>query len=444
MKNCNFRFYFFIIVSTFFVSCASNNFDFTPIYNDVNDGNYESAIHTLNSKKDSIYGSHDEIISYLDNGVIQHYAKNYKESNEQFSKAELLIDKYKARSISQTVSSFMTNDLAMDYAGEDYEDIYTNIFMSLNYLADSNLEDAMVEVRRFDNKLKVLKINYEREVQIQNDSSSEEGAKIEPISIKFSDSALARYLSMIMYRTDKDLSNAEVDLKYLKRAFKTQNELFDFSIPSTIEEEINIPKNMARLNILGFYGKAPIKTEEVTKVYYPYAGIWYKLSLPVMKKQTSQINKIIVEVQSKKTGEKIYKQLEKIESIENIALDTFQQKYSVIKAKSLARAITRATTNFALDATADKLADDGNMGAALLFSLAGLAVKAHTEVNEIADTRTSRFFPANASVTGITLEPGLYDVSVFFMNNNQLIKNMVETIDVKTNKLNILEVECLK
>ena len=67
-------------------------------------------------------------------------------------------------------------------------------------------------------------------------SNKKNEQKVKHVSIKFSNSALARYLSMLMYRSLNDSGNAGVDLKLLKAAFTTQPSLFDFSIPSTIDE----------------------------------------------------------------------------------------------------------------------------------------------------------------------------------------------------------------
>ena len=78
-------------------------------------------------------------------------------------------------------------------------------------------EDAMVEVRRFDNKMKLLKQHYEQEIEKTNQNS--QGVSVDKVSIAFSDSALARWLSMIMYRSDGDEGNAEVDQRFIGEAF---------------------------------------------------------------------------------------------------------------------------------------------------------------------------------------------------------------------------------
>ena len=36
----------------------------------------------------------------------------------------------------------MVNDKVTDYAGEDFEDIYINIFNALNYINNDNIESA--------------------------------------------------------------------------------------------------------------------------------------------------------------------------------------------------------------------------------------------------------------------------------------------------------------
>ena len=424
-------------------SCATMaDYDFSSVDGNLGNGNYEAVQKELEKNGGKIYSSHDSLLRLLDGGILNHYAGDFSESNRKLSESEALFEKFSARSVSQTVASFMTNDLAMDYSGEDFENIYANIFMALNYIQQGNEEDAMVEVRRFDNKLKVLKSKYEKEVQSANSKQKADGVKIEKVSIKFSDSALARYLSMLLYRSGGDISNAQVDLKYLKSAFGSQKTLYDFPVPSTVDGEVGVPKNQARINLIALYGKSPVKVESVTRVYYPYAGIWYKLALPQIKKRGSEITKIDFTVSG--SGGNFTGNLEKIESIENIAQDTFSQRLSVITAKSLARSIARAATSGTMDALSDKAAADENYGASLLFALAGLASKIHTEAAERADTRSSRYFPASAAVSGITVPPGEYSVQVRFWSGNRLVRSEIRQIDARAGKINLVESECLK
>ena len=125
---------------------------------------YEAALNSLELEKEELYSETDTVLYNLDSGILAHYSKNWTVSNANFSEAEKLIEYYYSKSITQNVASFFSNDTVIDYSGEEYEDIYTNIFMALNYIQLGKTEDAFVEIRRFDNKLKALSVKYADEL----------------------------------------------------------------------------------------------------------------------------------------------------------------------------------------------------------------------------------------------------------------------------------------
>lgn len=198
-----------------------NNYGFENVDLKLSEGNFNSALEIIEKDEDSIYSSYDEVLKFLDYGVLSHYDGKFDSSNDYFTKAENLIDKYMAVSVSQIFTGFAFNDTFKDYAGDDYENIYTNIFMALNYVQLHKYDEAMVEVRRFDNKIKELKRLYEKEVEAYDRDEGNKGVQVPKISVKFSDSALARYLSMLLYRNDGDWDNAGLDLKFALEDFKT-------------------------------------------------------------------------------------------------------------------------------------------------------------------------------------------------------------------------------
>lgn len=422
-------------------SCATMaDYDFSSINSSVARNDFE-AVHAELEKNDSgLYTKHDIVLQSIDAGLVSHYAGTFEQSNKELTLAEQKIDEYYATSISQSISSFLINDTLKDYSGETYENIYTNIFMALNYLQMNKFDDAFVEIRRFDNKLK--EITSQSQLLIENTKREmEEGSdQVPAVNLKFHNSAFARYLSMLMYRSDGDSDNAAVDYKMIKDAFALQPEIYPFAIPQTVSDDVNIPSGMARLNIVSFEGRSPVKVEDVLRV--PIANTYYKLALPEMKKTPSKIAGAKVLITSKADGSEQTISLEKIESIENIALDTYQQQYAMIFAKSLARSVAKAATTSVLDNQSQK--QDGYAGLAL--SLLSLASAVTTEATERADVRTSRFFPATVSVTGVTLSPGLYDIRIVYYNahGTPVAERLFTDFRIDSGKLNLAESVCLQ
>ena len=374
----------------------------------------------------------------LDLGVLAHYSGDVEKSIEYLNQAENLIYENYTKSISQNINSYILNDNFIDYAGEEYEDIYVNLFKCLSFISQENYEGAFVEIRRFDNKLKTLSVKYqdkieEMKINADIDSNAYNG---NDTKINFYDSAFARYLSMLLYIYEKDFSSANIDYKYLVSAFENQPELYNFSFPKQISENFNTPKDKIRLNVVAMSGLAPKKIEDtVSNVRY---GL--KIALPVMIKNSSEIKSIKLIAQEKSSNEIFTKEFEKIESVSNIAMDTFKQRQNLIYTKSIARSLLKAGTSNILDNLSEEYSESG------IFDLLHIVSLIANQVTEIADTRTSRYFPSDIYVSGLDLSPGVYDVCVCFLSSQgkEIYTEYFYDYSVSENKLNILEAVCLK
>lgn len=436
---------FIVLVSLSLTSCMTlADYDFSAINYSLYEQNYEDAYNLVEADKKVLYGDKGQVLYDLDRGILSHYGKEYLRSNEELSGAEQGIYDLYATSVTQTINSFLMNDTVVDYSGEVYEDIYTNLFMALNYIHLDDMEDAFVEIRRFDNKLKFASEKYVDLIAAANEENmANGGSPVEIPSIEFHNSALARYISMILYRSTGKLDSALVDKKYIDSAFLTQKKLYDFPKPKTIEEELQLPASKARLNVIAFSGRSPIKREEIIRLIFS-EDLYYKVAFPVMEKQYSGITSIDVTVTPLDSNnvpiesdlQKI--SMEKIESIENIAIDTFAQKQTLLYTKAIARSLSKTVGSSLLGYAASETGND-------IFSVLQLVSLFAIEATERADVRTSRFFPGAAWVTGITLDPGEYRVTVQYKNQSgKIVSSETEDLIVEKNSLNVVESVCLK
>lgn len=425
----------------FFISCMSAG-RFEHLDKSVAAGQYAQARCSLEIDKNRLYAGTDKVLYYLDAGMLSRFAGDYETSNTELSEAEKLIEYYYAKSVSQAVGSFMLNDTVIDYAGEDYEDIYTNIFMALNYVRLNKTEDAFVEIRRFDNKIKLLSSKYEQAIYEAKRQTEDSQAAYTRPDLHFHNSALARYISLLLYRSRGEFDSAEIDKKYMESAFRTQLSLYPFAFPSAVEEEFYIPEGMARLNVLSFTGLAPGKEEEVIRIPEAIGGSWFKIAIPVMYKRPSKTAYVEIEAEAQ-DGTKSRKTLELIESIENIAEDTFRQKQALLYTKAFLRAVSKTASSSAVSAALEAQDDKGlnTLGGLLRF-----ASSLFIEVSERADTRTSRFFPAEVRAGGLNLKSGLYTlrVSCYDKKGKLLHRDIKEDIPVQSGKLNIVESICTR
>ena len=68
------------------------------------------------------------------------------------------------------------------------------------------------------------------------------------------------------------------------------------------------------------------------------------------------------------------------------------------------------------------------------------------QVTEVADTRTSRYFPSDIHISGLDLNPGVYDICVCFLSSQgkEIYTEYFYDYSVSENKINLLEAVCLK
>ena len=428
-----------------FFSCASSPDAYAQIDSGVQAGSYENALASLDDKKGparrAVYTPKNQILLYLDRGMIAHYAGLYTDSSQDLQTAEQMIEDAFTKSISQEIGSYLLNDNMKDYPGEDYEDMYINVFNSLNYYFENNLEGSLVEIRRLNEKLNFFADKYQRATKKVLDSNQQvDPGQLPMEASKFSNSALARYLGILFYRGTGRTDSARIDFEELGRAYSLAPEVYTNPIPSSVEGELSIPQGKARFNVIAFTGLSPVKEQFNIPIPlpFPFPNNMARLALPrmVSRVQTVQWAEAVLD-----TGEKI--RLELLEDMGAVARETFKSRHGLVVLKTTARAIAKAATSasLALAASSSSNRKQGNDG---LGSLVGLMGRVFTEVSEQADTRLSRYFPSYALVGGINLDPGVYNVTVNFYGNAGLVNSQREEIVIRENTLNLKEFVCLK
>jgi len=326
----------------FLVSCGSmktNKDHFEKIDKFVNKRSFDTAATFLVAAKDLSYGEKDRVLYWLDLGLLYHYQGDFNNSNLMFENAEFAIDDLYTKSISKGAGSLLLNDNALDYSGEDYEDIYLNVFKCLNYLGLKKIDEAFVEIRRINEKLTLLEDKYAKITEEYN-SNKDNKAEIKPGTSQFHNSALGRYLSYLLYRNENDIDGARIDKGKIDEAFSLQPELYNFSNPIT-DSIFLVPDTLVAINFISLFGKGPEKfaydlvvhtdkdiiiiyssdgqdKKQLDAINWPGVdkGLHFKLSLPRMEKKHSNVNRITIELDGKEVSE-----FKIIESIENVALD---------------------------------------------------------------------------------------------------------------------------
>ena len=463
MKLFSACFFFPSFLAFLFLSCASTGKVYKTIDNAVYQNDFERGIAEIiigQRKNKPIYPEKNAVSLFLDKGLLEHYAGNYSSSSRDLENAERLIREAFTKSITADIASYIANDNTKDYPGEDYEDIYLNVFNALNYYHNNNTEEAMVEIRKItmsSGKLDMLSRKYEEGNKFAAQHLLESLHSIgfmanlelprgEPVV--FSDSALARYLSALFYQGQRKEDDARIEFSKLYTAFNGNPKIYYHPIPNSVGEAQNVPQGKTRLNVIGFTGLSPVKEEKIYNQYFPFfknPSLRYaQFKLPVLVKRPNVIDRIQVKI----NGEQSF-DLELLEDMGAVSKETYNARFANIFFKTYIRTIIKyAAADAGSSARASRInKNNGNEKAAWwLASLArSIAGKATADASEAADIRMGRYFPDKAYIGGINLEPGIYSATITFYNQGKVIATDDFTeLNVRANALNLIEAASLK
>jgi hypothetical protein len=453
-----------------FASCGTTrNAAFIPYDKIVADHEYKTAADELEAAAEAdvseeLYrADKDEVLRYLDTGVLYHIAGEPQKSIERLSEAERLIEDNYTKSISDAVTSFLLNDYSLVYFGEAYEDLYLNVFKALDYLTLNEFDGAYVEIRRLEEKLNLLEDKYGRLADSMNESEEAAGGAIEKGEIEFHNSALARYISVLMRRADRNADGAAIDLGQLKKAFAEQPLVYDFSLPKNLDDILK-PTRQARLNVIAFAGLGPEKRastlrittradlilitqeeednagnmtlKDLTPIPFPVPGpgLNFKVQTPVMSARPSRVTQIRILVDGKPAGD-----LALLERLDKVAIETFKLNESLILARTVIRAVITTAATGAAKGLANDATKDSQLGSLLSF-VGGIALDVAADIKEEADLRLARYFPGNAYVGEVLVDPGEHDVAIEFCNaaGDPIYLQEIPRQEYRAEKLNLI------
>lgn len=437
-------------------SVATRKGFYEPITKNLRDNDFNAAAQKIEkAKQDNKYGKKDRLLYFLDVGLAYHYASLFDESNQRLTQAEDAADELFTKSVSRAAVSLLLNDNVLEYAGEDYEVLYANLFKALNYIAFDDFDGTFVEIRRANEKLELLEQKYREASDELGRGSPDDTARVDidykAEKVRFNNDAFARYLSMHVYAAEGKMDDARIDYDLLHRAFREQPHVYSFEPP-----EVNyFSEDKAILSIVGLAGLSPVKEAlnlrirtdkdlDLVQVLYtdPKSGeteyghlplpvsedYYFKLAIPQIVSRESQIRRVRVYADSQLVGD-----LQLLEDVGTVARETFQSKKSLIYLRTVARAVAKGLAAH----KAKQEADTGGLGGWLKKA----AVDVATDISENADLRCCRLLPGKIYVGDFEIEPGTYDLTIEFLDaeGNSVSATDISGYQVLKNGLNLIE-----
>lgn len=321
----------------------------------------------------------DQLVYVLDYAVALQQAGNYKESAKNLGKADKIADIQDYTSLSKEASSLILSAEMVQYKGDDFEKILINAVNSINYLMLGELDDALVEVRRVNQKLYRFKYEAKRD---------------------YEQSPYASYLSGIIWEADRKYDDSYIDYKKAYELAPNYSPLHADLIRAAIrarrEEDVEKWKKQFPEVQIGNEWNDPGSGELILV----YQQGWGPRKGP--RPGAPRFPKLFPVLTSTKRAELIVNgkdivRTTPIYSVQDVEIKTLENDYAGLVAKRLAGVATKAV-----------LADQIRQRNPLLGDLTFLALN----VTDRADVRQWSTLPETFQVARKFLKAGTYKVSI--------------------------------
>jgi uncharacterized protein len=392
------------------------------------------------------YGSKSLVLYGMDRGMTLQLAGDYQQSNAVLEQAEEELDRLYTRRIRTETFAFMTNDTALPYEGDPYEQVLINVLKALNYARLGQWQDALVEARRIDHRLNVL-----------SDRTKEKNA--------YRDDGFARYLSGILYESTGDMNNAFIAYRKAYETFDATRAWSHTAVPSQLREDLlrtaealhfsqelaeyrsvfpdtkwetnQALQQLAQVVVISYNGRAPRKEDQfldlpisldalqlvvlnrgfaqsnrysnrgVDAVLYGLNGRVVRVALPRLVPQKTQVTVDRVSL-IPDDGTQVTLNTELVHNVTALADKALSERMAEITVKALARTATK----FAMAEGATRGAQQaaGKDAAPWVGLLVGLLTKGLAVASEEADKRSWQTLPDEIHLARVWVPPGRYQL----------------------------------
>jgi len=365
------------------ISCATYQSKVAESRNYLQNGQYdlaEKSLEPLAKKQDG-----DQLVYLLDYSVALQMSGKIKESSEALIKADKLAESQDYTSVSRQAGSLLINQEMVQYQGDSFEKFYINAYAALNYLELGQLDEALVETRRMNEKY--VKINSEdRKTFEKNVFGKYLSAMIWESNQNWDDAYIAYEEA---YKLEPGIPFIAADLiRSSKRARRTDTyQKWKKSFPEVAEKKEWYDKNYGELVIIYEQGWGPRKAQVGGQGIYA-GGYNPPILQPVFN------NVVGMKASISGIGEF---ESNKVYDVERAAIETLQHDYAWLSAK-------RIGAFAAKEVVADQIRQQNEA----LGNVAWLAM----QLSERADLRQWSTLPQSVQLVRVPLKGGKYNINL--------------------------------
>lgn len=359
------------------MACATYQGKVTDARKLIEKGEFKKAadkLEPLAKKQDG-----DQLVYLLDYGVAQQLDGDIKGSNTSFLKADKLAEMQDYHSVSRVAGSMLLSEEMVQYKGDTFEKIFINAYLAMNYLNLGELDDALVESRRMNEKYLLYRQDEKKKFEL-NVFGKYLSALVWEAGHQYDDAYIAYSEA---YKIDPSIPALKGDLIRLAKLSRRMDDYKDWKkkFPDVKENPQWYDKSLGEVVVIFQEGWGPRKIPDPRSPRYPM--------LKPVHNQTQRAE-ITVEGVGHFEPKLVY-------DVESAAISTLKDDYALLVARRLAATATKAV-----------VADQVRQKDELLGALTWIALN----VSDRADLRQWSTLPQTIKIARIPLKPGKYKISI--------------------------------
>jgi hypothetical protein len=309
----------------------------------------------------------DELLNYLNKGMLLRMQGDYGQSNVFLEKSRQLIEQLQAIRDKEKTGSVEIKDISKAYELLPTEQLEVYALEALNFLASGKFEDEIVQPKKFDTRQILLAKKHNQAPYLSG--------------------AFVRYLNGLIFEKQGAKDDARIEFKravdgYLKQDMKVPQSLLD-----SIKRVESNPTNEIKITLILQNGLGSAFEEHITQVTNPYPGpnspAIFNLPLPSYVSRPAPVDHIELSVGT------ITAKSELVEDLTAQGRKSFNDQFPVLRE----RAISRLAGN--INSTTANKTD--------YVPLEGNGIVA--SVSEKADIRSWALLPGNILMVSVPVVP---------------------------------------
>ncbi len=343
-----------------------------------------TAKHDLNNAMNELeklnQSGGDELLNYLNKGMLLRMQGDFGPSNENLEMAKQLMEQLQAISAKEKTALESGNDTPKAYEALPTEQLAVYALKALNYLASGKVEDASAEAKQFDARQNSL-------AKKNNQASYLSGAFV-------------RYLNGLILEKQGAKDDARLEFQKAIEGYHKQWMTTPQSLLDSLKRVDSNAAKQAKITLIFQNGLGPALKESITRITNPspgpYAPTMFNLSLPSYIARPAPVDHIELSVGTTTAKSEL------VEDFTTLEEKSFNDRLPLIRERTIARLSAKIndTTNYKNSGMSNRYSSNPGAGIALNEGAGDVVA-----VSERADTRTWALLPGNILMVSVSAIP---------------------------------------